>query len=168
MVCPKCGNECGKSNFCPKCGTKLIRTCKCCHKVLNDTDRFCPECGADNEVREEAKEQKGGTVGLIGFVLTLLFSVISIAEAFAVRGCMRFVFGGYFYRIPFFSIAVAFSIAYGLLVIFAILFRATDKKALGIIALVLACIIKLVTWYNFKSLAVLIGTIMSLCDREKK
>lgn len=48
--CPNCGNDVGDSKFCPSCGTKIGKDpsksfCPSCGEELNDSSRFCPNCG---------------------------------------------------------------------------------------------------------------------------
>lgn len=165
MICPKCGNECGKNTYCPKCGTRLVRTCKNCHRVLNNEDRFCPDCGTDNlEVEKTSKN----TVGLIGFLMVLLFSIFSVLKMTPFRGSFRIWTNAVLYYLPYTSIFAVFAVFYLVLIIFSIIGRASGSKACCIITLVLAVFLCVVEFWRLDSFIILAGSIMLLCDRKEK
>ena len=72
MKCPECGREFFEGRFCPDCGTLVnsdyvrqnqsnsssiseeIKKCRDCGHALKETDKFCPNCGANSHLNKEA------------------------------------------------------------------------------------------------------------------
>ena len=57
MICKKCGARLQETDqFCPKCGAKVIKTRRCpdCGEVLRDGVKFCPGCGRTVGSRKSA------------------------------------------------------------------------------------------------------------------
>ena len=71
MKCPECGREFFEGKFCPDCGTlansdyvrqnqsnsssicEEIKKCRDCGHALKETDKFCPNCGANSHLNKE-------------------------------------------------------------------------------------------------------------------
>ena len=71
MKCPECGREFFEGKFCPDCGTLVnsdyvrqnqsnsssiseeIKKCRDCGHALKETDKFCPNCGANSHLNKE-------------------------------------------------------------------------------------------------------------------
>ena len=70
MKCPECGREFFEGRFCPDCGTLVnsdyvrqnqsnsssiseeIKKCRDCGHALKETDKFCPNCGANSHLKD--------------------------------------------------------------------------------------------------------------------
>ena len=70
MICPECGREFFEGRFCPDCGALVnsdyvppnqsdsssireeIKKCRDCGHALKETDKFCPNCGANSHLNE--------------------------------------------------------------------------------------------------------------------
>ena len=70
MKCPECGREFFEGRFCPDCGTLVnsdyihqnqsnsssiseeIKKCRDCGHALKETDKFCPNCGANSHLND--------------------------------------------------------------------------------------------------------------------
>lgn len=169
MICPKCGHECAKgSTFCSKCGTRLVRKCKNCQRILKDDERYCPDCGTDNkeEKKRESKKEDVSAIGIIGFLLSLFAPAIAVVNLLTVRGFFSFWLNGIFRYIPFSYVIYGIIALYALFLVFSIIFRITKRSGWGITAIIIAAVLCLGLFGRSMSLFALVGSVMSYADRR--
>jgi len=157
MICSKCGFECGDSKYCPKCGTKLVKECKKCGAVLTEGN-FCPNCGKDNSKPE--KDGSWETAGLVAFITTITLSALKIIDLFTVRGSIHIMVNQYFFNAPYFTYVAGYAVIAALIIVFSCLLRKTKMKGFGIVAIILAALLKVMCAFSPAFIIILAGTIV--------